>query len=305
MYTNLVFSGGGMACLASFACANALRHRTAGVKNVAGTSAGALVAALVAMDADEAAVYAKFIQALAAVNPLAHVKVGNVLEFFGSMRSEAVTVPLITDVFMNAYNMAQICGGHDPTPDPPTFREFAAVTGKNLVISAVNVTKSRTVFFSVDTHPDQDVVRAIAASCAVPLVLSPVRIGDDLYVDAGLTDNLPIAALTDNALPHQTLAIDTITDEAPDAVVSDLFSYFKATLLAVVNECNKRNRRNLACDRITIANGENAELHVNSFMGKLDQVTIDALYTSGVNAAREFDEATFSPAQKTTRSQEK
>ena len=182
MYTNLVFSGGGLACLASFACANALRHRLEAVNTVVGTSAGSLVAALVAMEADEACVYAKFVEVLGASRPVGHVKVGTMIESFGSMRSELVTLPIISEVFMDAYNMAEMCKGRDPSARAPTFREFAAVTGKNLVISAVNVNRGGPVFFSVETHPDQDVVQAITASCAVPLLLSPVRIGGDLYV---------------------------------------------------------------------------------------------------------------------------
>jgi NTE family protein len=305
MYTNVVFSGGGLACLSSFACANALRHRISGANTIVGTSAGSLVAALIAMDADEASVYSKFIEALGSTKPVDHVKVGNMFEAFGSMRSELVTVPIITKVFMEAYNMAEICSGRDPSHEPPTFREFARVTGKNLVISAVNVTKSKTVFFSVDTHPDQDVVLAIAASCAVPILLSPVRIGGDLFVDAGLTDNLPVAALNDNSLPRQTLAIDTIPEEAPDNEVVDIFSYFRATLLTVVKECNARNRRALDCDRISLETGHKASIHVDSFLGTVDQATIDSLYTIGIAAAREFEEGTSARWQKTTEPEHK
>ena len=300
MYTNLVFSGGGLACLSSFACASALRHRLGDVKTVVGTSAGSLVAALVAMDADEASVYAKFVDVLGESQPINHVKVGNMLESFGSMRSELVTKPIITEVFMDSYNMTEMCAGRQPSPDPPTFREFAAVTGKNLVISAVNITRSRPVFFSVDTHPDQDVVQAIMASCAVPIVLSPIKIGNDLYVDAGLTDNLPVAALGDNSLPHQTLAIDTISDtERPNEIV-DVFSYFKATLLTVVKECNRRNRLSVECDRIGLDTGEKTSVHLDSFLGTVDQATIDELYNTGVRAAKRFEEETFAQGQKTT-----
>ena len=300
MYTNVVFSGGGLACLSSFACANALRHVISGAHTIVGTSAGSLVAALVAMDAEEGAVYSKFIEVLGATKPLNHVKVGNIFESFGSMRSEAVTVPVISKVFMDSYNMAEICAGLAPSHDTPTFRDFARVTGKNLVISAVNVTKGKTVFFSVDTHPDQDVVQAIAASCAVPLLLSPVKIAGDLYVDAGLTDNLPVAALGDNSLPHQTLAIDTIPEESNDNEIVDVLSYFRATLLTVVKECNARNRRALDCDRICLNTGHRSSVHVETFLGTVDQVTVDSLYTAGIAAAREFEEGTPARGEKTT-----
>lgn len=300
MYTNLVFSGGGLACFASFACANALKHKLRNVTTIVGTSAGSLVAALMAMEADEAQVYSQFIDVIGETKPISHVKVTNIFETFGSMNSDVVTRPIITKIFMESYNMAEICRGREPSVDPPTFKEFAILTGKNLIISAVNVSRGKPVFFSVDTHPDQDVVQAIMASCSVPILLSPVKIDGDLYVDAGITDNLPLAALKDNFLPHQTLAIDTFSNFESNHEISDLFSFFRATLLTVMKECNKRNRFSIVCDRIEMDAGEKQDIHIHSLLGTVDQATLDNLYTTGIHAAKKFEEETFTSYQKTT-----
>eukprot|EP00873_Tetraselmis_striata_P026939 jgi/Tetstr1/447203/TSEL_034640.t1 len=253
------------------------------------------------MEADEAQVYTQIVRVLGETKPINHAKFTNIFETFGSINSEAVTRPLITAVFMQAYNMTEICKGREPTTRPPTFKDFAIVTGKNLVVCAVNVTQGKPVFFSVDTHPDQDIVQAITASCSVPILLSPVKIDGDLYVDAGITDNLPLAALDHSvALPHQTLAIDTyLPNHAPNQI-TDLFSYFRATLLTVVNEANDRNQFRFECDRIEMDCGGKQALHIDSLLGTVDQAALDRLYTTGIQAAKAFDRESFPAVQKTS-----
>ena len=111
---------------------------------------------------------------------------------------------------------------------------------------------------------------------------------------------LPVGALGDNALPHQTLAIDTISEREETHEIVDVFSYFKATLLTVVKECNNRNRRDSDCDRIALGTIDKENIHVDSFLGTVDQATVDSLYTTGVDAARRFDTETSERDKKTT-----
>ena len=196
MYKNLVFSGGGIACIASFSCAQSLKAYLKNVTTLAGTSAGALTAALIAMDADSESVYMNFAKIISESKMATFVSVKNIFETFGAVPSDVVLKPIIFKIFMDAYNMTEACRGAEPSFVSPTFRQFAVTTGKNLIIPAVNISRSKPVFFSVDTHPDHDVVDAITASCCVPLIFSPMVIDGDFYVDAGITDNLPLSAIS-------------------------------------------------------------------------------------------------------------
>lgn len=73
-----------------------------------------------------------------------------------------------------------------------TFQDLAKLTGKRLVITASDTQTHQPTYFSLDTTPHVEILTAVAASCAVPLVFQPVPIHERLYVDGCLTDNHPI-----------------------------------------------------------------------------------------------------------------
>ena len=55
----------------------------------------------------------------------------------------------------------------------------------------------------VEEGPDVDLVEAIRASCAIPMVFAPVRLGEENYVDGGVRESLP----AEIAMAH--LGVDT------------------------------------------------------------------------------------------------
>lgn len=60
-------------------------------------------------------------------------------------------------------------------------------------ISATNFIKSRTDYFS-----SGPIIQAVMASSAIPLIFKPYSINNELYVDGGLMNNLPVEPLIDN-----------------------------------------------------------------------------------------------------------
>ncbi len=59
-----------------------------------------------------------------------------------------------------------------------------------LVVFAVNMNKAKLARFD-----SGDLILAVKASSAVPVVFSPVRIGDDFFLDGGIIDNFPTQEL--------------------------------------------------------------------------------------------------------------
>ncbi len=59
-----------------------------------------------------------------------------------------------------------------------------------LIISATNFTKAQTHYFT-----SGNIVEAVMASSAIPLVLKPYTINGQMYVDGGLMNNLPVEPL--------------------------------------------------------------------------------------------------------------
>ena len=58
---------------------------------------------------------------------------------------------------------------------------------KPLVITATNIEEGITTYFT-----EGDLVDAIVASCSIPVLFTPVKIGGITYVDGGVTNNFPV-----------------------------------------------------------------------------------------------------------------
>ena len=72
------------------------------------------------------------------------------------------------------------------------------ITAKNfeelalpLWIAATDLGSGKSVYFNKG-----ELLLPILASCAIPLLFEPIRLNEHLYVDGGLTENLPAAALS-------------------------------------------------------------------------------------------------------------
>jgi predicted acylesterase/phospholipase RssA len=73
-----------------------------------------------------------------------------------------------------------------------TFNELKERFGITFRVGATNLTLSRFELLDYINQPDLPVYLAIKASIAIPFVFEPVIIGESLYCDGGLCDNLPI-----------------------------------------------------------------------------------------------------------------
>ena len=54
---------------------------------------------------------------------------------------------------------------------------------------------SRAVYVPLDEQSDEEIKNIVMASCSIPFVFPPVRIGGHNYYDGGLYDNLPITPI--------------------------------------------------------------------------------------------------------------
>jgi hypothetical protein len=73
-----------------------------------------------------------------------------------------------------------------------TFQDLYNFFPIKIHIASFCVDLSKTVYFSVDTHPAMSVVDAICASIAVPLYFSPLKMNDGWhYIDGGTAETLP------------------------------------------------------------------------------------------------------------------
>ena len=79
-----------------------------------------------------------------------------------------------------------------------TLKEFYEATGKTIYLYAVKLSTFETVEFSHHTHPDMQVLNALHASAALPILFRPAEYNGELYTDGGFLLNYPLAKCLDD-----------------------------------------------------------------------------------------------------------
>ena len=158
----IVLSGGGSRGLAHAGVLRALLEEGIEPECVAGTSSGALIGALYAAG-HSAAEMVRFFEV---ANPfrLSRLALGKPGFFDGAKITADLKQWLPEDSF--------------------------EALGRPLFVTATDLVRGRLEIFS-----SGPLIQPLLASSAVPLVFSPIAIGDQLFVDGGIIDNFPIEPL--------------------------------------------------------------------------------------------------------------
>ena len=95
-----------------------------------------------------------------------------------------------------------------------TFKEIYEKYGNYLVICSVNLQKHEQVFFDYESYPDLDVVDAVMMSLSIPLMFTPRKFNDEIYVDGGLMCTYPIEyiELNNNIKREECLGLVMISE---------------------------------------------------------------------------------------------
>jgi predicted acylesterase/phospholipase RssA len=217
--THVALSGGGMMGLVYTGVLSELRNQCSNIRCCAGTSIGALFAAAWALN----------------------ISMDQLSEFVKTYSMKGYTLTL--------QSMARIL-------DPGTFGiddgirlrtlvstiidpnlTFANLAdARDLVICVTDVLTMTPYYISRRTHPNVCVLDAVMASMAIPGVFDPVQIDGKLYIDGGITDDIPLGYFDTEQVPHDAIFICHITNtqrlglENMDSKVN----YFSAVINALV-----------------------------------------------------------------------
>lgn len=188
---NVVLGGGGMNGLMYIGALMALSLHSdavytewrANVRAIAGTSAGALIGAMIAArltpDAMRELVHSSDLGAVlrSAVDLPLHTMLAR----------RAVSSGASTDAALAAF-VARLCGGNAAA----TLADFAAATGVTLHITVTNLRTGVAEFWSAANKPHVQLAHALRCSVAVPGMLPPFAVDGCTYVDGGVTCNIPV-----------------------------------------------------------------------------------------------------------------
>ncbi len=224
---NLVFKGGGVLGIAYVGAIKALDEEgiLQNIKRTAGTSAGALVAALVAFNYHAEEIIelmsdTNFINFENDENPIRIATRYGLYDGLSALR-------WIENFISKKTNNPKI-----------TFAEMKALGYKELRVFATDLTDNKFQEFSSRTTPNAIVSESIRASMSIPLFFDVWKFSnsipnDHLYVDGGLTYNYPISTFSaENTLGfylfHKTNEIEKILNE------DDLPMYIEKLFLTLV-----------------------------------------------------------------------
>ena len=191
MIDGLIFKGGGVKGLAFVGALEEYGkyENIYTVKYLSGTSAGSIVATLLATN-----------HTIKEVNDILYnvdwnrFKDGN----FGFIRN---AVRLFTkfgyhkgkyferfmnEVLFKKYNIENM-----------TFNQLFEITKKHLKMVGTNVTRGETIYMDHIHTPDMSVAKAVRISLSTPFMFQPVKINNELYVNSELTSNSDLSMFDD------------------------------------------------------------------------------------------------------------
>ena len=184
----------------------ALESEMADVKEISGSSAGAILALFLAlgMSVDE------ILDASLSLNIPEFVKlrIGSFFNKFGFVDMSPIRKKFV-----------QIC------KCDPTFEEL----DMKIYVSAYCLNSSATEYFSKDTHPKMKVIDAVCMSMAIPVVFACGTYEGKTYVDGGTQERYPLAPFFDKK-PHEITCIKLKMDKTYQSEISNLKQYIEALI---------------------------------------------------------------------------
>lgn len=90
-----------------------------------------------------------------------------------------------------------------------SFEELTQRTGRRLSVRVLNVDTGCVETLSAESHPHVDVVVAVQASCAIPLLFAPVNIGQHSYLDVAIIESAHLEGMTEHSMALVTGAAVT------------------------------------------------------------------------------------------------
>lgn len=77
-------------------------------------------------------------------------------------------------------------------PENITFEELYKSTNKELNLITYSIKHNKCIALNYQTTPNLQLWKALHATSSLPILVPPLEINDDIYIDGGITENFPI-----------------------------------------------------------------------------------------------------------------
>jgi predicted acylesterase/phospholipase RssA len=251
----LVLSGGSMKGIAQIGALHYMESKgfLTNIKTIAGTSAGSIIAALIAIGYKPIELYHFFtkldVKKTVTMSPY---------NFFKKLGlDDGKRVMLVVKKLFNARLINHRI----------TMAQLYAKTDIELIITGSCVNDKKVYYFSHKTDPNMKVFDALRISISIPIVYTPRKYKDKVFVDGGCIDNYPIAIFDDRL--DRVIGIHVSEDNDVISQIVSIESYLKNTIRclqtgASVNAIRGYEDRTI---NITCKSGEDIN-HISSMFDK-------------------------------------
>jgi NTE family protein len=160
----------------------------------------------------------------------------------------------------------------------------------DLHIIATNLNLQRQVIFNRKSHPELPISLAVRASFAYPGVITPIKIGEDMYNDGGLCINYPIMTFEDHELDN-VIGITFAAQGENDACqltkrveITDHKEYIKANIGAIMRSTYSSQIKKKHLNRSIIVK---ITSNISSMQFGMSEEIKKSIYNDGIKSADE------------------
>lgn len=223
----LVLSGGGIKGICFIGSLQALKEINIlnSINTFAGTSVGSIIIFLIIIGYSPSELY-EFIKIFNFSN-LNNFDINMLLTNFGLNNGNMIIEMLNNFLIKKNYNK------------DITFKELYEKTNKEFIVTITNINKHICEYVSYKNYPDLNIVLAIRMSISIPLIFTPVKFNNNLYVDGSCTDNLPMEIFKNQ---ENVLGL-YIDDEVNEIEINNFENYGFSILNSMMNQ-KKINKKN-------------------------------------------------------------
>ena len=266
---NLVLSGGGLQGISFLGVLKYLSENNLlnEIENYVGTSVGSLICFLLLIGYT----YEELFNFCISFNMEKLVKdpnLDNFLEFYGFESSNKLT-----------YVIKRLMDNKNLSKDI-TFLEFFNLNKKKLTITGVCVNNKKLNLFNYENTPDMKILIAVTISCNIPILFSPIKYENKLWIDGGAILNYPIEISDDldNTLGIAIFDKQDLIEED----MEDILSYLSNLVKSMIYGSN-----NLTVEKY-IFNTIRIDRNINFMTGfSIDKESMNNLFTNGYKIASE------------------
>ncbi len=212
-----IFGGGGIRGIAYIGALRAMKECGINIKSLAGSSVGAIIAALVAVGYT----YDELKEVLMDVGLSLFSDINFDLKGYSFSKGEIfynwIKELIEKKVYGNKYNKK--------TSAPVLFKDIDA----DLIIMSVNLTKFEFHEFSRHSTPEFEIAKAVRASVSMPGLFQPIEENDELIADGDLMKACPMWRATERLCPKDARVLEfRLEDTHKNKKIDSLTSYLNA-----------------------------------------------------------------------------